>query len=67
MSLKAFHIFFILLSIGISLFFGLWTSGPNNQSSFVQWLGILSLVASLALSIYLYYFVAKIRKMSGKS
>jgi hypothetical protein len=65
MSLKAFHIFFILLSIATGLGFGIWgildyrTSGKAIH----LWLGVTSLVITPALAYYLIKFLAKLRAL----
>ena len=65
MSLKAFHILFIVLSLLLAVFFGLWciTSYQQAQDSFLLNAGILSLIASSALVLYLVWFFKKTERM----
>lgn len=59
MSLKAFHIFFILVSVATTAGFGMWAlkAGPE----FRIW-GIISLVSTLALIVYGVAFLGKMKK-----
>ena len=65
MSLKAFHIFFILLSIATGLGFGIWGIMDYQTSGKILHLGldIASLVATPALGYYLIKFLAKLRML----
>lgn len=64
MSLKAFHIFFISLSVILALGFGVWgirdytLSGNTGNLS----LGLASLVSSAGIIFYLVWFLRKIRQ-----
>ena len=63
MSLKAFHIFFIVVSILFSFGFGAWglrAHGAGRDGSILV-LAILSLLAGLGLVVYLVTFIRKIR------
>lgn len=62
MSLKGFHIVFIVASIAISFGFGAWalTLGGAQGDPVVLWLGRLSVVAGVALVGYGIWFVRKI-------
>ncbi len=62
MSLRAFHLVFILLAIVTAEMFGareLW-SYRLTKDVVELWLGVLSLVGGLGLSVYALYFVRKL-------
>ena len=58
MSLKAFHLVFIILSILFSLVFGIWAvlSYGSSEKTAELVLGIISLVGTVGMSIYLFFF-----------
>ena len=62
MSLKAFHLVFIILSILFSLVFGIWAvlSYGSSEKTAELVLGIISLVGTVGMSIYLFFFLKKI-------
>ena len=60
MSLKAFHILFIVLSVLVTLGFGIWSLRSTTYGS--PTIGILSLVASVALVIYGVLFLQKLKR-----
>jgi branched-subunit amino acid transport protein AzlD len=67
MSLKSFHILFIVLSISLLLLFGFWASvleysEPNQQVSY--YLGLLSLGVAAVLTTYLFSFIRKYKKQA---
>jgi len=66
LSLKTFHIFFIIASILLSDFFGFWqTKVALATHSKVDWfLAILSFLVSSALVVYLFWFIRKMKKTS---
>jgi hypothetical protein len=66
MSLKAFHIVFIVLSTLFSLGFGDWAIGNYNRAGEVASLviGILSLVGAVSLVVYGRWFWKKLRGIS---
>ena len=66
MSLKAFHLVFIILSIMFTLMFGIWGVGNHGSSGKTAELvmGILSLIGTVGLSIYLYFFLKKFKHIS---
>ena len=67
MSLKGFHILFIILAVVTSAYFGYWCLGPGAAAAVsYRWLGILSLAAGGALVVYLFAFIAKMRRI-GKA
>ena len=62
MSLRAFHIFFITLSILLSAGFAAWCFvGTLEQTSFLATLGVISGLSALALLIYFPWFLRKSR------
>ena len=66
MSLKAFHLVFIVISILFSLVFGIWGVMSYFSSERVAELvlGIISLLGSVGMSFYLYYFLKKFKHVS---
>ncbi|GEM_PF-4409710 len=64
MSLKVFHVFFILVSDALAVGFAFWamrpSAGPRDAS--VAVLGMASLALSAALSVYLVWFFKKVKK-----
>ena len=58
MSLKWFHIFFIALSMLVSLGFGVWAIFNQHVV-----LGVASLTGSAALCVYGNYFLGKARRL----
>ncbi|MAH75635.1 MAG: hypothetical protein CBC62_05430 [Opitutia bacterium TMED102] len=66
MSLKAFHLVFIILSILFSFVFGIWAVINYGSSDKVAELilGIISLIGSVAMTIYLFFFLKKFKHVS---
>ena len=66
MSLKAFHIFFIILSILLAVAFGLWAVDDFGRSASRVHLalGLGSFVASGALAVYGVWFLRKLKHES---
>ncbi len=66
MSLKAFHLVFIVISILFSLVFGIWAVINYGSSEKVAELvlGIISLLGSVGMSVYLYFFLKKFKHVS---
>ena len=62
MSLKAFHLVFILLSILFSFVFGVW--GVMNGGTVELVMGIVSLAGTVGMSIYLVFFLKKFKHVS---
>ncbi len=66
MSLKAFHIFFIILSTALAVGFGVWAARDFAQSG--SWvhlsLGVGSFVASVVLTVYGVWFLRKLKHVS---
>ena len=63
MSLKAFHLVFIVLSIVFTLAFGIWAIVNFSSSEKISELilGVISLLGSLGMSVYLYFFMKKFK------
>jgi hypothetical protein len=66
MSLKAFHLIFIIISIFFTLIFGVWAVANHSSSGETAELvvGIISLVGTVGLSVYLRYFLKKLKHVS---
>jgi len=66
MSLKAFHLVFIILSILFTLMFGVWGVVNHDSSGKTAELvmGIISLAGAIGLSLYLRYFLKKLKHVS---
>ena len=66
MSLKAFHLVFIILSILLTLMFGIWGVVSHGSSGITAELvmGIISLVGTVGLSVYLRYFLKRLKHVS---
>ena len=62
MSLKAFHLVFILLSILFSFVLGVW--GVMNGGTAELVMGIVSLAGTVGMSIYLVFFLKKFKHVS---
>lgn len=66
MSLKAFHLVFIILSILLTLMFGIWglvSHGSSGKTAELV-MGIISLASTIGLSLYLRYFLDKLKHVS---
>ena len=63
MSLKAFHIFFIVVSILFAFGFGAWGLRAHGagRDGMILVLAVLSVAAGLALIVYLVAFIRKLR------
>jgi len=62
MSLKAFHLVFVLLSILFSFVFGIWGVMSGGTAELV--LGVISLVGMVGMSVYLFFFLKKFKHVS---
>jgi hypothetical protein len=64
MSLKTFHVLFIVVSVLLAAGFGLWCLVTEKGASVAgsMAMGIVSLVLALALAVYLVKFVKKLRR-----
>ena len=67
MSLKAFHLLFISLSIVLAMAFGLWSTDVYLQGEPVGYLvtGVLSFASAVALGIYETLFLRKFRRIDA--
>lgn len=65
MSLRALHICFITLSIFLAFGFGLWGLHDYDRSKTVVhlWLGMASFAGAVLLVVYLYWFLAKMKRI----
>lgn len=62
MSLRALHIIFIILSITLSFFFGLWSRGVLGPvSGEFRNMGAAAFGLGALLCVYLLYFISKIK------
>lgn len=64
MSLKTFHIVFILASIVLAAVFGVWAFG-GEASGLIRTLGVLSFLTAAALVVYLWSFLVKLRGVTS--
>ncbi len=66
MSLKAFHIFFIVVSMALCVGFGVWSTQDFARSgSYVHLaLGVGSFIASILLACYGVWFLRKLKGVS---
>jgi hypothetical protein len=66
MSLKAFHVFFVSLSVLCALLFGAWSIGDylRTGKGSVLLLGILGFAAAAALVWYGLWFLRKLKNVS---
>ena len=66
MSLKAFHLIFIIISILFTLMFGIWAVVSHGSSGKTAELvmGIISLVGTVGLSVCLRYFLKRLKRVS---
>lgn len=64
MSLRFFHLFFIVVSIVVAIGFGIWSLRAHSAGLDGAYLalGVMSLVAGVALVIYLFLIVKKLRR-----
>ena len=64
MSLKAFHVFFVLLSVAINVFFGVWTLAfqPESANPISPLWGYVALIAAAGLIVYGVMFLKKIKR-----
>lgn len=66
MSLRAFHLLFIALSVVLAAFFGAWSIGQYRLANEIQYVltGIASLASGVGLAFYGAAFQRKTRKLS---
>lgn len=64
MSLKALHVCFIVLSIVLCAGIGAWAGQqPSDSGRFIQFLRPASYFLAGALALYLFFFLAKMKKV----
>jgi hypothetical protein len=68
MSLKAFHVLFVVLSVGINVFFGVWTLAlqPGGVEPVSSVWGYLALIAAAGLIVYGVMFLQKMKRENIK-
>jgi hypothetical protein len=66
MSLKAFHLFFVAVSILFTLFFGAWAivEFQSTRDAGTLTMGIASLLISIVLVVYAGYAIRKLKGVS---
>ena len=66
MSLKAFHVFFVIVSVLCALGFGAWALADYSRSgrASVLLLGVLGFAAAAALIWYGFWFLRKLKNVS---
>lgn len=66
MSLKAFHVFFVIVSVLCALGFGAWSIADYRRtgSGSVLALGVAGFVAAAALIFYGFWFLRKLKNVS---
>ena len=63
MSLKTFHLVFIIAAIILADMFGAWAIWHReNLDGLTVVLGIVSLIGGMALTVYAFYFVRKMER-----
>lgn len=65
MSLRAFHLFFIAVSVVLAAFFAAWAAGQysaGHESRYIV-VGVLSLASGLGLAVYAAKFQRKTRSL----
>lgn len=63
MSLRVFHLFFILISITLAGFVGVWSFRTQPQATA---LGVASLGIGAGLIVYFFWFLRKSRKLHAR-
>jgi hypothetical protein len=65
MSLRAFHLFFIALSVVLAAFFAAWAAGQYSAGHEISYVivGVLSLGSGLGLAVYAVKFQRKMRSL----
>ena len=66
MSLKAFHVVFIIASLVLSLGFGVWAIADYRESGSQAnlWMGVASFLVAAAIIPYGVWFLRKLKKVS---
>jgi len=65
MSLRAFHIVFVTLTIFLSLFLAVWGFGfaPDDAKGMAKAMGVIGVVGLIVMPIYGVYFYRKAKKL----
>jgi FlaG/FlaF family flagellin (archaellin) len=65
MSLRAFHLFFIAISVVLAAFFAAWAAGQYSAGQEISYVivGVLSLTSGLGLAVYAVRFQRKTRSL----
>ncbi|MBI2095074.1 MAG: hypothetical protein HYT89_02780 [Candidatus Omnitrophica bacterium] len=63
MSLRAFHILFIVSAVTLAAGFGLWAL--RHDAAWGLSIGLVSLTLAVALAVYLAWFIRKIKGVSS--
>ena len=61
MSLRAFHVFFIFVSIALALLFGVWCIKQGGVIQLIS--AFISFILGAALAVYLFFFIKKVRDL----
>jgi len=63
MSLRTFHIIFIVCSIIVTIGFGYWAMRhfQQHQTPAYLWTGVISFIAAIGLMVYEYFFLQKVK------
>jgi flagellar biogenesis protein FliO len=66
MSLKAFHVFFVVISTLLALGFGVWSVSEYSRTGQGGTLamGVASFLAAVALVVYGFWFLRKLKNVS---
>jgi hypothetical protein len=67
MSLRAFHLFFIAVSVVLAAFFAAWAAGQYSAGHEISYVivGVLSLASGLGLAIYAAKFQRKTKGLTS--
>ena len=63
MSLRTFHVIFIVCSIILTIGFGYWAMSnfQQHQTPAYLWTGVISFIAAIGLMVYEYFFLKKVK------
>lgn len=60
-SLRAFHVFFIFVSVALALFFGIWCIKQGGVIQLIS--AFISFALGVGLTVYLFVFIKKVREL----
>ena len=68
MSLKAFHIIFVMITTLLCVFLAVWglNFAPASVADFARKIGYAGIVGAIILPIYGIYFYGKVKNLSSK-